>query len=653
VRRRLGLADPEEGVYAILYAILAVVLIGMAAIVVDFASVRQDRRLDRAAADNAALGGARLLDYSNLANVNPQQACLSAWDYLSNTLHISTPSGACGNFAGVVGSSCWSGGITTMISDDRTVNGRTYRIAWPVPANADNGFLTPDLAPGNVSQPPNTATTPGSGNTDGYTNGCDKLGVAVFLNKSFGLGGALGYSGTSTQVHSVAKVVPNAGPPGNAAALNVLADDCETLTAKGGGSGGFVFVGPVLKDDGVTVDGPGVIAVESSARNCNGGNTAIDVTGGNVICASRSAVTATTCTGDGVILDHAMDAGMNNTAAYTGNAAQLRPTPIPEQGVEGYIPVTKHYGCNALPACQPPTPNFISQLVTAYGGSGKPSGAYTAGQSPYPSQVGQTFTDVSSLLCPGGSGITGVVPIPAGYNYASCTVKIASAGVVIVAGGTLVINGGIQNSGCFVMNAALSTCPTAADLDFIGTPRVTTKIRPPADAQVFIRGNSCPAGKCFDNQGTLVFPQTFVYNKASSEPLNQAGTNLTLWTAPDAGAVDGSSRTTLDNLCKDSTTGVVSQTCVDSRFGRLTYWSEAALPTNNPNVFVGQGNLNVVGVFFTPLAAFKFGGGSGYASAAAQFWSAYLTVGGGAQLGLSPIEKFSLPPLGPHLALIR
>jgi hypothetical protein len=471
----------------------------------------------------------------------------------------------------------------------------------------------------------------------------------VSQDQGFGLASVFGYTGTNTQIHSVARVLPNAGPPGTAAALNVLADDCETLTAKGGGSGGFVFVGPVLDDNGNVV-APGSIAVESSANACGGGNTAIDVTGNNVICASRSAVTATTCTGDGVILDHALDPGGKAGSAYSGTTAQLRPTPIAEQGTESYIPVTKHYGCNALSNCQPPATNYIRSLVTAYGGTGIPTSVYSASHSPYSYPYASGFVDRSSTLC---SAISTVVIVPAGNNYAGCSLNIQGSGTLIVQGGTLVIDGGIQNSGCLVMNTAVTACP--AGVVNGGTAQVTTAVRPTSDAIVFLRGRSCAANKCFDNSGSLVFPQTFVYSQATISPLNQAGNNsaLTLWTAPDAGERDGNGRTALDNACLVPASGSVDPDCLDSRFARMTYWSEATFPTSNPNVFIGQGNLNVVGVFFTPLAAFKFSGGSGYASAAAQFWSAYLTVGGGAQLGISPIDRFSLPPLGPHLALIR
>jgi hypothetical protein len=654
VRRRLSLRDPEAGVYAILYAVLCVVLLGMAAVVVDFASLRSDRRTTRAAADSASIAGAALLDSTNVAS-SPYGACVAAWDYLASTLRITKPSGVCSPFNGISIASYCSAPTPTMIIDDRTIDRRTYRIAWPVPTGADQGFLTPDLAPGSINQPANTATNPGTGNTDGYANGCDKLGVAIFEAGSFGLAGALGYTGTNTQVHSVARVIPQAGPEEDAAALNVLnTTQCESLVTTGNGK---VTVGPVLDTSGNPVSA-GIIAVEAAGTaGCNGaGSYTIDPTTGNGsrICAAATSIASGTCDGAGRILAHAMDPGAVAAKAYNPAAypASLQPLPTAEGGIRGYIPVTKRYGCATLSNCNSPTPNFISLLVSAYGGSGMPSSTYSGTQLPMSTPAG-SFTDQSSVLCPGGNGITGLVVISTPYSYANCTLNISTSGVVIVNGGTLVVNGAISNSGCLVVNTAVSTCPTTADVTDPGTAQVSTLVRPQGGAIVYIRGNGCPTNYCFHNDGTLVMPQTFVYMGGSS-PLDQASTGLTLWTAPDAG-VRVSGRTTLDEACYDTTATppVVVDACVNSRFGRMTFWSEFAAPKTKPHNFAGQGALNVVGIFFTPTSYFNLTGGGGYTGAAAQFWADQLNVNGGANLGLSPFEAFSLGGFGPRIVLIR
>jgi hypothetical protein len=149
-------------------------------------------------------------------------------------------------------------------------------------------------------------------------------------------------------------------------------------------------------------------------------------------------------------------------------------------------------------------------------------------------------------------------------------------------------------------------------------------------------------------------PQTFVYSRSTSNnPVNVQSTELTLWTAPAAGAKNGSGRTTLEEACYDAAAGQIVTACMDSRFGRLAYWSDYPAPKTAPNNFAGQGSLNVVGVFFTPRAYFDFAGGGSYTAAAAQFWADKLDVNGGAVVGLVPDAKFAVEsPLG-RIGLIR
>jgi hypothetical protein len=655
VRRRLDGRDAEAGVYAVLYAALVILLIAFAAIVVDLSTVRQDRRLNRSAADSAALGGASYLDPSSTAGPNPYQACLQAWSYIETTLNITRPGGVCAAFQALtqqqITDKCAAANPTELYDvPDPVVGNRRFRISWPIPDVGGTGFLNPDLAPGSAGSQPANGTTDGNP----AQNGCDRLGVAIFEDARFGLASAFGSTGTTSQVHSVALVTPQQGPPEDVAALNVLnPDECQALVTTGGGK---VTVGPTLDNAGNPV-GPGIIAVESTATNsCQGQSEAIDPTTGqgSKICASLSAIGAGLCDGLGLILSHALDPGGDSTRAYNAAAvpANLTPRPTAEGGAHGWIPVTKHYGCNNLPGnCSPPNPNYIKRLVDAYGGSTSPgSNHYTASKAPYVDPYPGAF-DSPSALCPGGPGINTIVLLGPGNHYANCDLKITGSGTVISQGGALVVRGAlsIASGGCLTMNTLVTTCPTGV----VGSgPTVSTPIAPTADALLYIQGNGCPNAACFDNAGNLVIPQTFVYMDGTS-PLNQGSTGLTLWTAPGAGPRDGNGNTRLEVMCGATATAQPNLDCMDSRFGRLAFWDEYAAPVTKAHVFAGQGNLNVVGIFFTPRAYFNFTGGGGYTGSAAQFWSDKLNVNGGANLGLSPYESFSLPSFGPDIGLIR
>jgi uncharacterized membrane protein len=76
-RRRL---HGDDGAYIVIYALLAVVLFTMAAIVLDLAALRQGRRSDHAAADLAATAGATALD--PLRPSTFASACQETWDYV-------------------------------------------------------------------------------------------------------------------------------------------------------------------------------------------------------------------------------------------------------------------------------------------------------------------------------------------------------------------------------------------------------------------------------------------------------------------------------------------------------------------------------------------------------------------------------------------
>jgi len=657
VRRRL--AGDDAGAYAVLYAVLVVVLLGMGAIVVDVAQVRQDRRLDRSAADSAAVAAASFLNPLGPTGASPYRGCLSAWAYLADALKVSKPadSDACGAFSAynstaAVNTYCPLPTSTPaeIVDDTVIAGGRTVRIAWPIPyheSGTQSDFLKPEIAPGNVSQTFDAEV-------DGTPAGCDRMGVAVFENERFGLGSAIGVSGTATQVHSVARFSVEAGPDEGVAALNVLnPTDCNSLITTGNGQ---VLVGAVL-DDGLVV-GPGTIAVEAAGNNssCNGGKKVIDPTTGqgSLVCASAVALTGPgSCDGKGIIQSHALDptgvpANAYNQAAVTGG--NLKPRPTPQGQTHGWDPVTKIYGCNTtylspckLPAA--PEPNYVANLETAYKTSGLPD-VYTGGQAPYTSLYTGGFTERTDIC----GQISTVVFLPPGNWYANCSITVRNGGAVIVQGGNLVLGGDINvnSGGCFIMNVPVESC-TGLTLANQNTNQVTTSVPPLADSIVYLRNGSV------DTAGTLVMPQTFVYSRSTAaHPVNVQSTELTLWTAPGAGAKNTSGRTMLEQACYDAVKKKVVKECMNSRFARLAYWSDYPIgKTPQPNNFAGQGSLNVVGVFFTPRSYFNFTGGGAYAAASAQFWTDQLNVNGGAVLGLIPDAKFAIEsPLG-RTRLIR
>jgi hypothetical protein len=685
---RIGADGRDRGAFAILYALVVVVLVALSAIVVDIASLRQDRRDNRAAADSAVLGAAEFLNELLPGGRQPDKACLRAWDYLVAEIEgLSKPAGVCSAFspgppASINPLTYCSSATPAMIRDEHTVGRWTVVVAWPVPrddgataADESENFLDPDLTPGD------TATQVFDADVDGSAKGCDRIGVAVLEDHEFGLasGIGMGAEGQRTSSHSVAWFNKDGGPVDKVAALNVLnPTDCESLVTTGNGK---VVVGPTVENS--VVIGPGIIAVESDGKGtCGGNGRAINPTtgAGSLICASSVILNGfgTNCDGLGVIESYALGTSGDPTHAYNEAAVaggNLKPEPTESELQNRWNPVTKLFGCyTTLTPCTPPTPptpNYISDYVNAVKLSGVP-GVYGSSQSPYSNPYSAPFvtapTSGANNVCPGGAGITTTIVLAPGNWYIPCALEIAGNGALIIQGGNIVVEGavvtksGSPRNGCLVINVpTATTCPLAGTIQGAGTAQARpADPQPAADATLMIRGNSCVGAACgLNHAGDLVMPNTFVYAANAAKELDVGSTGLTLWTAPGAGLVNPSTnRTMLEELCwedsdPDPTEHAINRDCMNSRFSRLVYWSDYAAPKTKPDNFAGQGSLNVVGVFFTPKAYFNFTGGGSYRAAFAQFWSDSLNVNGGAFLGLAPDARTAIESPTGAIRLIR
>jgi hypothetical protein len=667
--RRLGPrgADHEAGVYSVLYAALVVVLVAFAAIVVDLSAVRQDRRLNRSAADAAALGGAFFL----LPNgtVDPFKACNRAWDYLVATLQLNpadVPAGKCSPFnltPTQVATLCSTSSPAEIAYPPVTIGRRTFAIAWPVPSTGGSGYLNADIAPGNIAQPFDSSSLA----HDGSAAGCDRLGVAINEHQQFGLASTFGPTATDTQVHSVALASVTTGGGDVIAALNVLnPKDCNTLRATGGGQ---VLVGATLNADGTY--SPGTIAVESTAKttnpgkgDCGGSDHVIAPKGsGALICANGLPFTTFSCDliNKGVIYSRAKFT--NPSFAYDPNDVtngNLSPAPITEPKVYGYTPVTKRYGCNTtrLPACTPPTgkPNYISLLEQAY--NTNPPTAYTGTQAPMTNPFPGAFVDATSR---GACGtVSGTVVLPAkGVSGSTGNWYCPSGGVnvtgtLVVPNGNFVINGdlNVANGACFVMNTSATTC-AASNIKQPATLTATTDPAPTTDSVVYLQNGVFNA----QNGSSFLMPQTFMYAYgANAGTITVGATTVALWTAPGAGARDPvTKRSSLEEACFESAKNQPNEDCLNSRFARLAYWSDYAATNNgsSKDTFTGgTSNLSIVGVFFTPTSYVNLAGSSSL-PIISQFWADILDVNGGAHLPLTPVEQAAVPIEIGNVALIR
>ena len=187
----------DTGAYMVLYALLAVAIFAVVALVLDIAALRQGRRADRAAADFAATAGAAVMDPLDPSSFAP--ACQAAWDYV--VLNRDDADGA------VSPPDCATAfpAATCNPASPATATGTygplTVSITYPVPDG--DALMRAELAGGDTAQA-----------IDGTRDGlpCQRIAVRVQRSRTFLFGGITGSDAGTTDVHAVARRVLQSGP---------------------------------------------------------------------------------------------------------------------------------------------------------------------------------------------------------------------------------------------------------------------------------------------------------------------------------------------------------------------------------------------------------------------------------------------------------
>ncbi|HEV2888769.1 MAG TPA: hypothetical protein VGX28_00175 [Frankiaceae bacterium] len=584
----------EEGAYAILYALLVVALVSMCAIVVDLASLRENRRETRLATDAAALGAAAALE---TATPNPRQACENAWSYVATNLRITVPATTgCTGFPTTVPSPCpafWP--VAVGASGAYTVT-----VAWPV-VNTSALLTSPDAAPAG-----STTSQPVDPRTDG-TEPCQRVAVSIAQRQSTAFAGLFGIDQSTTEVTSVARATLTSGTTGRLAALNVLEPTgCNVIDTGGQGS---IEVGAVGSQ-------PGVIAIESSGRE-NGidcprsspwvVNAALNSSGSHVRADGPSGP------GTGRIDVYALNPAPtgNPTQAYDPQVAPprntiLMPAPTPLGLRSGATPVTNIYDCSAARSCPRTRTQYLTNLTSVFGASatGMPSPYAAAGAFPTtPFQLWTSHPGFAALRDPCKVTNSDLVRVPAGNWYVDCP-DLSVAGTLVFAGGNVVTRGSISvsNFGCFAMNVPqlTATCPTV--VAGVVTPQAA------AEGILYLRTGGFSKGA----QSSIVVERTFTYLKNGAFSFGGG-----------AGAL---------YLRQPLPSGMCSGTCAEARFDKIAVWSESSADQS----LGGQTNLSVTGIVFTPNSLFQYSGAGLVVQTKAQFWARKIRLSGQGLLRMAP-----------------
>jgi Putative Flp pilus-assembly TadE/G-like len=622
---RRALDQRDRGAYAILYAVLLTVMVGMAALVLDLANLRLDRRTNRAAADSAAIAAAAQLGQ---AASSPRDACEKAVRYAEANLGITSPGAntCAATFpAGEVqvAAACAAG--TKLVAEDvpsfppgSTPDRDNFRIevSWPVP---DDDWLMTD-----PDREKSTTIVQGISAKDGKP--CARTGVEVIQHGQFVFAGIFGFSGQTTSSHSVG--LSGVGETGDVPAPLVVLDrsSCNAFVVGGGGS--VVVAADPAGDFG------GTIAIDSDGSggdvDCNGGKTVISAPSNNnhlwaldsptgqkaQIQVFAPAFTAQTPSPPGRAYDPSDIlgcAGGGATIAAMGGAG-VCPIPTPRNNRVTDAPWVERYNCaqataadcgheGDFPAVGPY--DFVDQWVDYVTGiqSALPGGWMPLSGSDCTVSGNQRFTNV----------------------YADCNTLQVDGTMAVT--GELIARGNVDVKGCLLINygddfAQCATLPASV-------------VTPGQDGgNVYVGGDLSSIG----SDSTMMIGQAFLYLAGR---LDWSATHgLVSWTAPYG-----------TQSCQPAPSSGEPPT--PACFEDLGLWSPFPASETSPHVLGGGADIRVDGTLFMPVGKFEFSGGTVNTQDNAQFIAKRLGLHGSGTLTMVPNSERSTSIPGSGGSLIR
>jgi hypothetical protein len=634
----------DRGIFAVLYALLVVALFMTAALVVDLSGLRQDRRMERLAADAAVTAGAIRL--SPLAGSNtPNAACLEVWRYI----RLNLPG------AGSAGPACSSTNFPTStgtcpsVTRTQSAAAGEYEVtvSWPIP-NDDPAVAgdSPLLEQPNVTgrgtyvQPPDPVN-------DGLVP-CERMAVTVSRDRDFTFAAIGGFTSGATNNTSVARATLRGDVKQEFPLVVLDQHGCGVLYAHGSVSQDAAIR---VVANGLT---PGRIAADSagdlpgnSGHGCDNGNAYVaDVNGGGRIVALNG-----TGGSPGLMLGFAPGAKFakstelcalgTNPASVGGGTICPRPTPFNR--------VTRKYW-DWQYHCSPSTTGPLSEPCP-----------YTATRPDY---IGQIQTSLGTLTAAnaGAQGFT-VWPTtaddPAVCDYTAADYRYVAPGnyyvncttfnvnnVTVFGGGTVVFRGGTtgsqgiaaKNSGsgrhCLIFNQPVgSTTPPLVSGNYAACAPSSSTVTPAPSGDMIVylqKGSLTRQNSDFIAVRTLIYQETDVAR--------------------------GGSPTSVIDLGAGTSSNLLITAPTDGNFENLAIWSENYSGVTNAesqaNQLGSQNKLALEGILFLPNALVNFGGNPTYlGTARAQFVAFRLAVGGGGTLELlpDPDRTLTIPVAGVQL----
>lgn len=641
--------EHAEGAVAVTTALILVLLLSLAAFVVDLAVVRADNRSSQSAADHAVVAGAAQLGENSFAD-----ACATTWQYLTANISASAASTAPGSCATVFGSmtketcALRAGNSAVPTSDPTTdpalfgplfitesIGEFTVTIQMPV-RDGD------ELMGAQASDP----------DFDG-TNPCERVGMRLARSRPGIFSSFAGGDGTNTGViDAVARLVERGRIEEYATLIILDQVGCDALVTAGNGAGVVVF-------DGVDADGvpsPGIITSDSGGSGCsNSVNDAVYDTGGNgIICAGASVI----------------DNGVPPAETYLSVAQAMATSGscfVPTVSIRDN---TIRSGASPVRYENAVTPNSIAPDVTAGEFWGRqqidhdyncvgtyPPYSTTKPQYPYDQgSANPPYTDVEPCTSGRDPGIDLLVDAFVNQSLQTDTAffqLVSNCNDQTVNATKPWVYIDCKNQGKLTLNGANLVVVkqfggAQPGIKMSNGDRLVVNPLGGKDAIMVV-----PSGGMTFPGGILELNNTFVYLHSGGLTVNSQATDTLEWSAPniEKGWNEDDTRAQCQVSAVDSTNVTLpnglelpSAPC----FEDLALWSNDTVAHS----FGGQATVDVAGIFFAPNAGRKnnssfslSGGGQGLDLSFAQFFTWRLSVGGSAAVIMRPDpENFSSKP---------
>ncbi len=617
-------AKSDGGAFAILYGLVVVLIVMTVAIVVDLSTMREDRRIEKLAADTAATAGAIKLN-AVVGSANANAACTEAWSYLK--LNLPGASGATADCP----TAKFPTNFLTCPSDVRTESAPAgpwqVTITWPVPDS--NPLMTTPNISGST-----TYTQQLDVSVDG-TDPCGRLGVSVSRDRDFVFATVGGLTGSTTTNSSVARAEVRGNINLEMPLVVLDQTGCQALYANGVGSlievsNNGIIPGRMAMDSTGTSGGP--------SPGCSNSNQYVAMkngTGASIRALNGSdGAQGQILTVASPYAKSANSSDLCNEGADPALSTGICPRPT------AFIPITRKFwdweyhcsGATSAPLSAPcpySHPDYIEQLRGAFNKTALTRAAVDANPGGWRVISGAQCTVTARVTYTSDKNT--FVDCP---TYQVRETAVFQGGTVVFAG-NLAVEGGAAASGCLRFNYRI---PAAGDAPCVTTAGAIEASTAAEEMIVYLQD-----GDLTRSNLDFVAPKTFIYQESFESLPYSAGTKFRQM---DFGA--GSSGSIWITA---PTTG---------NFENLAIWTENfagrrdIANTNTVNGFRAATNLVLEGIFFFPNGRVKLTGQPNYFGAArSQFVSWSLEVFGGAQLRLIPDpDRTLLIPVG-GVRLIR